>query len=104
MTYRKVFFLILLFTITFFSCETKDNENDYRTSAVITGPDLGQCICCGGYFIEIGDSTYNFNTLPTTAAIDLSSESFPIAVQLDWDYENKCGDNQYITIIRIEKE
>ena len=67
---RTCFFSILL--AVFFSCE-KEEEN-YQSTAVITGPDVGYCICCGGYFIEIEDSTYHFDNLPDTSEIDLPNE------------------------------
>lgn len=79
-------------------------NNDYQSTGVITGPDMRECICCGGYFIEINDSTYNFDNLPNDSQIDLAQETFPLAVKLDWDYDRKCGGIQYITISRISKK
>ena len=104
MSFNKLPLVILLFTVMLFSCDKDDSNKDFQTSAIITGPDLGQCICCGGYFIEIGDSIYNFNTVPSASDINLANETFPVAVQLDWEYDHKCGHNQYIKITRIEKQ
>ena len=101
MDFKKILFAVLLLTSVILSCE---KEEDYHSTAVITGPDVRDCICCGGYFIEIGDSTYNFDTLPTTSKIDLTTETFPLPVKLDWTYDKKCGDIQYIGISRIAKE
>lgn len=103
MNFKSVLFSLVLLTTFTLACE-KNKDNDYQATAVITGPDLGECICCGGYFIEIGDSTYNFDTLPANSKIDLTTETFPVAVKLDWTYDKKCGDNQYIQISRIAKE
>lgn len=93
--YTVVFILLIL---SFISCK-KDLE--YNDSGLITGPDPRDCICCGGFFIEIGDSTYNFDHLPYSSNIDLVTASFPIFVNLDWQYDRKCGDIQYILITRI---
>lgn len=101
MDYRKISFVIVVFLFTIFSCE---KEESYQSTALITGPDLGQCICCGGYFIEVEDSTYNFDTIPASSGIDLSDVTFPIAVELDWEYDKKCGNIQYINITRIKKQ
>lgn len=102
MKIEKMFYSVLLFFVLLGSCEKE--ENAYQSTAVITGPDLGQCICCGGYFIAIKDSTYNFDSLPIDSDIDLSSAIFPLSVKLDWLYERKCADNQYIEIVRIEEQ
>lgn len=101
MKIEKLLYIVLLFFVILVACEKEGN--DYQSDAVITGPDFGQCICCGGYFITIGDSNYHFDSLPVTSDIDLSSSTFPISVRLDWLYERKCTDFQYIEIVRIEE-
>jgi hypothetical protein len=82
------------------SCE---KEERYQSSGVITGPDMRFCACCGGYFIEIEDSNYNFETLPSSSGIDLLKDTFPINVNLDWTFERDCGGIQYIEITKIVK-
>lgn len=103
MNFKSVLFSIALLTILTLACE-KEKDNNYKTSAVITGPDLRECICCGGYFIEIGDSTYNFDTLPVNSKIDLTTENFPLPVKLNWVYDKNCGGIQYIEITIIARE
>ena len=90
-----------MLAIIIFSCK---KEESYQSSGTIAGPDMRECICCGGYFIEIGDSTYNFDMLPATSTINLETETFPINVNLDWTYDRECGNIQYIEITRIEKQ
>ncbi|HKI87892.1 MAG TPA: hypothetical protein VKA38_02620 [Draconibacterium sp.] len=102
MNFKKILFTVLLISGVIFSCEKK--EDQYQSSAVITGPDIRECICCGGYSIEMNDSTYNFDTLPASSNIELNTETFPINVKLDWSYDKKCGGIQYITISRIAKQ
>jgi len=93
---------ILIFVLIIVIAQCKKNESDSLTEAFITGPDPRDCICCGGYFIEINDSAYNFDQLPSSCNLDLTTAEFPIAVYVDWEPERKCGDIQYITIKQIE--
>jgi len=102
MNFKKTLFIVLLLTGVILSCEKE--KDDYQSTAVITGPDIRECICCGGYLIEMNDSTYNFDTLPASSNIDLSTETFPLNVKLDWSYDRDCGGIKYITISRITKQ
>jgi hypothetical protein len=101
MHYRNSSGIIFLLLLLISSCKKDDNK--WESAGTITGPDFRECICCGGYFIEIGDSTYNFDVLPPTAHIDLEHAAFPVEVNLDWRSDRNCGGMQYIVITRIEK-
>lgn len=102
MKYRIIFLVSFILILFLFSCK-KENA-DYQSAGVISGPDLAFCACCGGYFIELNDSTYHFDSLPSASEIDLTTAIFPIEVKLDWEYERKCGSIQYILIERIEQQ
>ncbi|MFH1052514.1 MAG: hypothetical protein V1779_16470 [bacterium] len=73
-------FLILL------GCDdnTSSNSNLYKSEGVITGYDLRECMCCGGWFIVLADSTYRFNEIPKESNINFEKDTFPISVKLDW--------------------
>ena len=92
------FISILLMVV--FSCSKEDN---YMSSGTITGIDMSLCMCCGGWFIEIDNTTYRFNKLPDHCDLNLENEIFPITVKLDWEKEiNLClGDE--IIIKRMAK-
>lgn len=77
----------------------KDDPNNYGQ---ITGPDMSLCPCCGGWFIEIEDETYRFFNLPENSGINLTNESWPIYVELEWVKDgNGCmGDEIFINSIR----
>lgn len=94
---------ILLFSLLIVSACKKD-RNTWQSEGTITGPDIRACVCCGGYFIEIGDSTYNFDSLPSTSRINLEHTDFPVSVNLNWTYGRNCGGIRYIVITRIEKQ
>ena len=102
MSFKNIFYLVFIFIVGLSSC--KKDEHVFQSTGSITGPALAECICCGGYFIDMNDSTYHFDILPISSKIDLQNETFPIAVKLDWSYDRKCGGIQYITIERIEKQ
>ena len=79
-------------------------EDDFDSEGIITGIDNRECSCCGGYFIEIGDSTRRFETIPPNSNLKLENPDFPIFVKLDWHEDpNAClGDE--IIVERIERK
>ncbi len=87
------------------SCENKRiTDYQYQSGGKITGPDIGMCICCGGWKIVIDNETYNFDQLPAEANIDLQKATFPIFVKLDWELKGSSGCPKWINIQRIQKE
>ena len=100
------------FCTTFFlsSCSYL-NETDggtFITTGTITRPDFRQCVCCGGWFIEIDKEEYRFFTLPkgSDIALPLNIEDLPINVRLTWSKSGSgmsCGDD-LIVIEKIERE
>ncbi len=95
---RLLFLLILILTVTF--C----GKDIYLSQGTITGADIRMCACCGGWFIKIDTTTYEFDSLPLNSGIDLQKETFPLNVKLDWDLSGReACPNKYITIIRISK-
>ena len=100
MNFKSFCFAIVFISVISSSCS--DDEDSYQSTGLITGPDLALCACCGGYFIEIADSSYRFDNLSGSSDIDLSNTVFPILVNLDWQNERNCGGFKYIEITRIE--
>ena len=94
--------LILGVFIGMVCCQTDIYE--YKSKGQITGPDVGMCICCGGWKIIIDGETYNFNSLPGSSNIDLQKETFPVNVKLDWVSSTQTGCPKWIDIINIIKE
>jgi hypothetical protein len=92
--------IFLLFII--FSC-TKENNN-YKSVGTITGIDGTMCGCCGGWIINIEDIIYLIVTMPNDSNLDLSKETFPITVKLDWQLvSNGCKAFNNINVQRILK-
>lgn len=92
------FFILLI-------CCHKENASDYKSSGIITGPDYRMCACCGGWYIQIDTTTYEFTSLPDKSNINLETETFPISVKLDWQLANLTGcPGAKIVIQRIKKE
>ena len=99
---KSIFWLFLL-VIALNSCK---DENGPTSNGLITGPDSRECVCCGGYFIEINKTTYRFNNeeLPDGSInFDLIDAKFPIKVRVQWHLkEESClGDEILITKISI---
>jgi len=83
---------------------TCSQDHNYMSQGTITGQDIRACVCCGGWFISIGETIYEFQTLPSGSGINLETETFPFNVRLDWKFPsgNSCY-NRYIDILRISK-
>ncbi|MEL6193578.1 MAG: hypothetical protein AAFR66_16070 [Bacteroidota bacterium] len=73
-------------------------ENEVEAS--ITGPDFRRCACCGGWFIEIADSTYRFQKFPDCSEIEGLADDvkYPIPVTIDFRADlNPClGDEIFL--------
>ena len=86
--------------VIFLSCS--ENENEYLSDGTITGVDIRECICCGGFFIDIRDSTYRFYDLPGGSNLNLTNAKFPIYVKLDWVKADSTCLGDEIKVIRIK--
>jgi len=84
------------------ACE-KETDN-YRSIGTITGVDGTMCGCCGGWIIYIDESRYLIDSMPKDTDLELSKETFPITVKLDWQLVNGgCSVFGRITVLRIKK-
>ncbi len=98
----KKVILFLLLCIFFISCSNSNEDNSFKSKAIITALDLRECVCgCGGFFIEIEKETYLFHKefLPKNN-LDLSQGNLPLRVKLDWE----LTDCERITITAIEED
>jgi hypothetical protein len=85
-----------------FSC-TKENDH-YKSVGTITGMDGTECGCCGGWIINIDDGRYLIDSMPENSGLDLTKETFPVTVNLDWQLVNNgCSIANRITVQRIKK-
>jgi hypothetical protein len=96
---NKLYLIVFFFLLFISACNKETDEMD---EGRITGPDLRECACCGGWFIEISDSTYRFYDLPPNSDLNLEKESFPIDVELIWkiDKDACMGDEILVEFIR----
>ncbi|MFN8257278.1 MAG: hypothetical protein U0W24_16400 [Bacteroidales bacterium] len=100
----KIPIIFTVFLIMILSQDSCSKQEYWMDQGKITGPDYRRCMCCGGYFIEIKDSTYRFTTLPEKSKLDLSNETFPVDVLINWKKkENSCL-NDEIVVLSIQKE
>ncbi len=99
--------LILTIVMLLASCITDDPGNpgrEYKSSGSITGYDMRECACCGGWFINIGGERYRFQSLPAGSSLILDHAQFPIEVLLDWEKVEKPCLGDEINVIRIKKK
>ena len=97
---KKIILGSALLIIIAISC-TQVEDKQYASEGVITAIDIRECSCCGGYFIEIGDSTYRFLSLPPGSDVNLEKGDFPINVKLDWKTSPSVCLGDEIEVIRI---
>ena len=86
------------------NCACSLSEDDFMNNGTITGYDIRECSCCGGFFIDIENITYRFYDLPANSGLDLTDARFPVYVKLDWQNDpNAClGDE--IIVLKIESK
>lgn len=98
--------LVFIVALAVISCSKQDIEEGqtFDSEAIIVGPDLALCPCCGGYIIEIDEAgiAYRFENLPEGSTIDLAKELIPVS--LNWSVDRECGEITYITIEEIEEK
>lgn len=87
--------------LAFIAC--KKDTNTYDTG-LLTGIDRGECICCGGYLIEINNIHYQFWTIPSDCNIDFKNATYPIAVKVEWKKDSTGCKPNLITVISLKKE
>jgi hypothetical protein len=97
---KKTLLLVLLITFTLISCK-KDPPTEYN--GTLTGYDMRECACCGGIFIEIDKSIYRFENLPPNSGIDLTVDTFPINVVVEWHKKSPQCMGDEIIIDKIRK-
>jgi len=93
---------VLIITLSVASCSMEEDE--FRSSGTITGYDIRECACCGGYFIEIESETYRFFNLPNNSNLNLENPTFPIPVKLNWIKDPSACLGDEILIFKIEKQ
>ncbi len=93
---------LLLIVLCFISCSLGE-AGSTTSNGTITGPDVRECACCGGFYIEIDNVNYRFYNVPPNSNLNLENPTFPIYVKLEWAKDaNAClGDE--IIVVRIEE-
>jgi hypothetical protein len=100
---RILILLIALSSISIISCDN-DKDNTEEKNGKITGQDMRKCMCCGGYYIEIEDSTYRFDSIPSNSGINSGIDTFPIYVQVVFHIKDPQCLGDEIIIDKMRKE
>ncbi len=97
--------IVFIFIIVFNSSCKK--EPPYMSNAIITGPDVRVCICCGGLMITFNGETKpysgDFKLVDNVSDLKLTDkDTFPLYVKVDWkaDATNVC---EHIIITRMAR-
>ncbi|MBX7127197.1 MAG: hypothetical protein K1X47_15990 [Cyclobacteriaceae bacterium] len=81
-------------------CFQKTEEAAYPVRGTIQGRDLGYCMCCDGYLIQIDSTVYRFQSVPENSGIQLEKETYPLEVKLAYTETGSC---RHILIKRIKR-
>ncbi len=103
---KKLFLFCTFLLLILISCKvdkSSDVEDQFLSDGTITGEDYRDCACCGGWFIDITDSTFRFYQLPDGSNIDLTNETFPVEVRLDWHHDDNACIGDEIIVDKIRK-
>jgi len=98
---KSIIFIGVILFLGVPSCS--EDGSEFMNNGTITGIDFRECVCCGGYFIDINDSTYRFFTLPANSEVSLDNPVFPIYVKLDWAKADTVCLGDEIKVLRIQK-
>lgn len=90
---------IALLVILLMGCT---RENDCLDSGTITGLDPRDCMCCGGWFIEIRDTVRRFDQLPEDCTIDFNLVTYPLKVKVEWKKREQLCLGDEIRVSRLE--
>lgn len=94
---------IILLVLVCFGAGCRKNQELTPVPGVITGPDYRYCACCGGWFIEIGESTLRFYEIPDGSDIDLNNSEFPLPVSVVWQWHDPSCLGDEIDIRQIAR-
>ena len=79
-------------------------EDKYLDSGTITGPDPRDCMCCGGWFIVIKDTTRRFDQVPADCTIDFAKVTYPLKVRVDWKKKDTTCLGDEIDVLRMVRQ
>ncbi|MFT5724800.1 MAG: hypothetical protein ACI9JN_001923 [Bacteroidia bacterium] len=108
MRIKNLFIIGVIASLGFLSCEkdpipTGTNSNTGYEIGTITQQDFRKCACCGGWFVDVGDSTYRFYEIPTSSGIKMEDEKMPLDVYIEFMQEPERCMPDLIIVNRIKK-
>lgn len=83
---------IITLVYVLLSC-TKDKDKSYTNTAVIAGPDVRACVCCGGlyfHFTDIADTTNKPLVNPGIFQFP-NDMKYPVNVKVNWEKTTACS-------------
>jgi hypothetical protein len=98
--FMKKAFLLLIVAAMFLSCNKNSRVDEYSTG-IITGRDLSKCYCCWGWIIDINNSTYKFDKIPSGSSFDLTAITYPATVKIKWRNSQTRRCSEFIDVLEI---
>lgn len=95
----RVLTLAVLCTIGL-ACHRDCDDTGAWDDGVILGVDYRECVCCGGWFIEIGEDTLRAQVFPDDFEV---GDRYPIPVRLRWEPDPTPCLGDEIIVFEIER-
>jgi hypothetical protein len=98
---KKLLIVLIIATVSFESCNKNSTSDTKDSTGIITGRDITKCYCCWGWFIEINNTTYMFDKIPSNSPVDLTTITYPTTVKITWRPSQTRHCSQFIDVLDI---
>jgi len=97
---KKMLFLLIIAAF-FLGCSKGSKKNEDFSTGIIKGRDLTKCYCCWGWIIEINNTKYRFDKIPSGSSFDLTAVSYPASVKIKWSPSQTRHCSEFIDVLDI---
>ena len=97
----KKLFPVFIAAVILLSCQKSKQDDGEYARGVITGRDLTKCYCCWGWIIEINNTAYKFDKIPSGSSFDLTQIIYPSTVKIKWRPSQTRQCSEFIDVLDI---
>jgi hypothetical protein len=97
--------LIISYTFLFVLLSCTKNNNKFKYTGTLTGPDLKMNVCSGGIYLKTDNKLYHVEELPGMSKEKLYNLKFPVKLDFNGTATGKCvglADDGYFTVTNFK--